>query len=619
MGGMAEEPSKDSPICFFLGAGSSVPAGIPTTVEFADEYASELQQRKEFLASFGAVRALLENWVQEGAPTRGPIDIELLLDCLTQASNAKESPTSAIFDLKAEPALSDPELPLLLDDLRQFVRRRCSVDARQTSYWKSLLGVIQTYGKTHIFSTNYDLVMETFLRSHGYRFSDGFDEGWNPSLFDAQAVQVALYKVHGSVNWYRAASGDYFRLPIRNPPPDIRSYSGDAAESLMLYPAQKFAYAGPFLDMMALLRERLTNSFAVIVIGYSFRDPPIAQLFSEALSNNPSLVVILVDPHAREVYELRLAQLGVELREVLPLNSPTESTSIRGRVFTIPTTIQNASAFLYSTLLPRLIEAYRKEQEVREKELRFEIADYSEVLLKFLQAGFIDRCEVIEPRLEGLKTPSPKPLEYLGRKWAVEAAFRSPDLAIAERDVLYAEIANFVHRYISAAASGGKNFTLRFVVGDSPGSGMISEGSDLSSAIEEWFRFAADFAAFAGAGSRHDWILEEIRSLRLIGPYFRTISTSTGNTEAYFQQRLKEVAPLSKNLEQRFREAFEMWATSGPASEVIEATTSAEFLLVCELLDRAKARTLPRSAFHSDSPIYIWRDRPGPRVADRPP
>ena len=616
---MAEDAPTDSPVCFFLGAGASVPAGIPTTVGFVREYRAHLERQPQLLSAYLKFEALLETWTTSGATPKDPVDIELLLEGLTLATNIHANVAGAFFNARESPALADPHLPDLLEDLREFIRERCSVDPERITYWRQLLGFIQTYGRTHLFSANYDLVMETFLQTAGYPYTDGFDQSWNPDLFDSPTVQACLYKLHGSVNWYRTLNGAYFKLPIRNPPREVRTYSGAEAEALMLYPAQKLEYSGPFLEMLGRLRDRLKSSAVAVVIGYSFRDPHVARVFAEALSSNPNLVLIIVGPHAPEIYATRLAGIRIDRLGVPPLDEVTEASSLRGRVFAIPSTVENATGFLFSHTLPKLFDALGKEFEVREKDIRFELVDYSEALSKHLEAGFLDRCELIEPRVEAFQWRQPRsPLEYAGRKWAVAAAFRDLQSGESLWQSFLDQLEALATRYLWVQPAGQRNMGIRFVIGDSPGNGSVYEGSDVGRAWEECAEFAEQFAAYSGPGKRQSWIMERARQLRNLSRYLDTMSMANGNTRAWLEQRMKECETLDPGVIRQFSAITER-LTTGTESEFAATlppiVLAAERSLLAELVVRLRSMKLERNPAHpvrQRNPFF--EHRVGPKV-----
>lgn len=67
----------------------------------------------------------------------------------------------------------------------------------------------------NIFTLNHDLLIEKVLLEQAVHFNFGFSEPdrdqarqWLPDLFDESEPRVRLFKLHGSLNWYRARRGD---------------------------------------------------------------------------------------------------------------------------------------------------------------------------------------------------------------------------------------------------------------------------------------------------------------------------------------------------------------------------------------------------------------------------
>jgi hypothetical protein len=60
-----------------------------------------------------------------------------------------------------------------------------------------------------IFTLNHDLILEEFLIQNGIQFTDGFSESvnnvrcWNPGFFESELYKIRLFKLHGSIDWFR--------------------------------------------------------------------------------------------------------------------------------------------------------------------------------------------------------------------------------------------------------------------------------------------------------------------------------------------------------------------------------------------------------------------------------
>jgi SIR2-like domain len=63
----------------------------------------------------------------------------------------------------------------------------------------------------NIFSTNYDVCIELLCKSrrNKKKYVTGFNPTWNPQVFEESETDIRLYKLHGSVTWYKTDSGEY--------------------------------------------------------------------------------------------------------------------------------------------------------------------------------------------------------------------------------------------------------------------------------------------------------------------------------------------------------------------------------------------------------------------------
>ena len=123
-----------------------------------------------------------------------------------------------------------------------------------------LLHFIQEYGVIDIFSNNYDNSVEQFCDRYGLSYVDGFDNpGWNFETFMKLDGGMRLYKLHGSITWYRTEKGNYRGIQIRNNQQTILLADGQAAVPYIVYPGRKFEYSEPLIDVVAELKNQLGN------------------------------------------------------------------------------------------------------------------------------------------------------------------------------------------------------------------------------------------------------------------------------------------------------------------------------------------------------------------------
>lgn len=145
---------------------------------------------------------------------------------------------------------------------------------------------------TEVFTTNYDILLETALEHQRAPFFDGFVGSVKP-FFDQRAIEynetarrwTRIWKIHGSVNWRIDRSTNAV----------FRSYERDDGAELLIHPSRmKYDESRrmPYLVMMDRLRMflRQDRPVALIICGYSFRDEHINNALVEGLQSNPSAV-----------------------------------------------------------------------------------------------------------------------------------------------------------------------------------------------------------------------------------------------------------------------------------------------------------------------------------------
>lgn len=143
----------------------------------------------------------------------------------------------------------------------------------------------------HLFTTNYDLLLEQALEESSTPYFDGFI-GSRKAFFDLGAVEdesllparwARLWKIHGSLNW---------RLEDEKV---VRSDQKTDKQSYLIYPSHlKYDQSRkmPYLAMLDRLKSFLLNPSAMLFIcGYSFGDEHINDIICRSLDTNPTAQV----------------------------------------------------------------------------------------------------------------------------------------------------------------------------------------------------------------------------------------------------------------------------------------------------------------------------------------
>jgi SIR2-like domain len=186
-------------------------------------------------------------------------------------------------------------------------------------------------GRTHLFTLNYDTLLEQAMEELGIQYFDGFSGKAN-SRFDPASYGLDIYypgdvaegrvrrfdkflqfyKLHGSIHWYVDADGAYrarhtdiaYAKAYRHAAPEDKAklLEIDPFKSIrsfgILPTSQKFTQTldMPFAHLFRLFHARLNQPQTfLIVLGYGFGDSHVTRIIETALMN-PSLVMLVVEP-----------------------------------------------------------------------------------------------------------------------------------------------------------------------------------------------------------------------------------------------------------------------------------------------------------------------------------
>jgi len=299
-----------APATLFLGAGASRAFGFPTTKEFLQVLPDRLP--------FGKTRDLLTYLTNTPEIT----DIEHVLSILDQVVEL-ENPLlkymahhNVSMYMMAWKDFVDTAT-LLRASIRDELFRLYEFDPDkrdtiQSSYEELLDDMCGNADCIHVFTTNYDSVVEEgLINSEKYLVIDGFRrKNSGAALWDSRILtrpkrthrtkkHVFLHKLHGSLRWrLDKKSTDTIRVDTEEKAAeDSRMFAGN----ILLYPASKVApTAEPFGTLFSLFRRNLFASRKCIVIGFSFRDPYLNTVFVDFLRSSDLHAVFVISPDADE-------------------------------------------------------------------------------------------------------------------------------------------------------------------------------------------------------------------------------------------------------------------------------------------------------------------------------
>ena len=298
-------------VLLFLGAGASVQFGMPTTKEFKNKLFATPELKDQ-----GTVEKILK--IQEfkdheimkellNVPDykdiehvlRGIKDIEDIGKCGKKFLNFLKTSDKQHLRLDFDRMLK--ELDLCKKIINKYVYEFYSFDKNEIekikTHYDSLLESIFD-GKINIVTTNYDQIIEEYVRhTKGKTPCDGFkhDESINKNVFRQDNFDenqndvdtINIYKLHGSLNW-KKINDDIIRQ-------DIEEQNREESENILIYPTldPKDGLDGePFASINDKFEEHMDITDVCVVVGYSFRDCHINDIFKQFVMSGKKLIIV---------------------------------------------------------------------------------------------------------------------------------------------------------------------------------------------------------------------------------------------------------------------------------------------------------------------------------------
>lgn len=277
-------------VAFFLGAGcpAAVRVGdgnqtnplIPDIRGLTKEVREKIEGNGKFKTAVVTIlRRLAETGIKEP-------NIEQIL---THVRALGEIIGNSTIDGLSKAALNDmdEEICRLTTDV---VKVRLPGDDTPYHHLATWIGGVQRAHPVEIFTPNYDLLVEQALEQRRVPYFDGF-VGSDRTFFDVASMEQdklparwsRLWKVHGSINWWRTSLGNVERRA------DVA-----AGDRQMIYPSHlKYDQSRrlPYLAMLDRLRAFLAREQAVLITcGFSFSDQHLNEVILQGLSGNPNSV-----------------------------------------------------------------------------------------------------------------------------------------------------------------------------------------------------------------------------------------------------------------------------------------------------------------------------------------
>jgi SIR2-like domain len=209
-------------------------------------------------------------------------------------------------------------------DKRAFLR---TLDQKEQFPLGSLIkSLFQSANNTvHVVTTNYDRIAEYACNSHRITYSTGFMPGYIREregsdqltyMRGSHQERVArIWKVHGSLDWFKSSEGETYSAPVFELPPN------DALPLIVTPGFNKFeqTHLEPFRSTMAGADRALESAQAFIAVGYGFRDDHVQEKILKRCREQTIPVVMLartLTDEARDFLKNKAGNkyLGLEMK-----------------------------------------------------------------------------------------------------------------------------------------------------------------------------------------------------------------------------------------------------------------------------------------------------------------
>ncbi len=244
------------------------------------------------------------------------------------------------LDLHGAPGITVDDLNRFLKDLRTAIMAYCALElpalledtTGHHAFFGKLMARDPTLGRLHVYTTNYDTLIEQALDDLGAQYADGF-VGRSRPKFDPSSYGLDIYfpgdvaegrvrrfdkyaqlfKIHGSISWFSKGAETIQRHGALGDLISWRRSAGTARERLfrlreieqqlgsevaILPTANKFAQTLdlPYAHLFRAFGSRLAQPQTFLIVsGYGFGDRHINRIIDDAMAN-PGLVLLVVDP-----------------------------------------------------------------------------------------------------------------------------------------------------------------------------------------------------------------------------------------------------------------------------------------------------------------------------------
>ncbi len=339
-------------IGLFLGAGASVPFGMPTT--------SELRNKLQKFTYDDIEEEILHSFLLE----RKYPDIEHVLQAVRDIIKFSRSKGGAYFFAHGKNGIfrfNKGTVPFdtfvgkvvqAESTLEEFVyenyRWKPASREQVVKIYDEIISFLQRNSESvRIFTTNYDRIIEEYCHDkENYKCIDGFERNplhseiskWTGN-FDIpnnsnNVENVFLYKLHGSLNWKEHVTHGTVKTNEES-----QSLDSNFTRNLVVMPTlspKAEEEVEPFNTIISNFLHYMNRLDACLVIGFSFRDQLINKIFKSFVKKGKTLVVI--SPSSMKNVCTNL--FGIEVPKNYDEKKISSLAPIEGNVWCIPNKLE---------------------------------------------------------------------------------------------------------------------------------------------------------------------------------------------------------------------------------------------------------------------------------------
>jgi hypothetical protein len=214
-----------------------------------------------------------------------------------------------VIDSHGGEGIQEINIEETIKQIEEVIKVNCTLklpdDAPHLSFIEKITKRKVTLPRVKIFTLNYDTLYEQAGRRKNFTIIDGFSfshpRTFSGRNFDLDIVSrnssrvkeednfiqkvFHLYKPHGSVDWMKDGYAIIQKDHVENP--------------LMIFPKDskyESSYEQPYFEMMTRFQQNLRNENVLLIcIGFSFNDKHLVTAIIEALEQNPSFQLMVVN------------------------------------------------------------------------------------------------------------------------------------------------------------------------------------------------------------------------------------------------------------------------------------------------------------------------------------